>query len=236
MMVDPTLTLALEGDISLDTFVKGVDAWRRFVSALSAEVCRASKIEWLVEELSSGSTLITVRTESDDRESIQHIVSEYLVVARGLEAGQVLHYSAELRRYAYELVDILNVDDNVQAIRFQTSDDDVTIVARESDERPAPAALRAYGAISGRVQTLSSRNGLRFTVYDSIFDKAVSCFLREGQEELIENKWNHRVNVEGMLSRDPLSGRPIAIRGISAITRLPDSPEGDYQEARRVLP
>ena len=43
--------------------------------------------------------------------------------------------------------------------------------------------LVTYGAIEGRVQSLSQRKGLRFTLYYQEFDRAVSCYLSEGQEE-----------------------------------------------------
>jgi len=101
---------------------------------------------------------------------------------------------------------------------------------------PRTTYLGAYGAVEGRVQTVTSRRGLRFTLYDSLYDHAVSCYLGEKQEELMRGVWGRRAVVEGWISRDPISGRPVAIRRIFNVTVLPDVAPGSYEKARGALP
>src|SRR5690242_1859744 len=91
----------------------------------------------------------------------------------------------------------------------------------------------AYGAVEGEVQTLTKRHGLRFTLYEFLNDKAVSCYLQEGQEEQMRNIWGKRAIIEGVVSRDK-HGHPISVRQIAHI--IPIEEEGDYTQARGILP
>lgn len=85
------------------------------------------------------------------------------------------------------------------------------------------------------MQTLSSRGGLRFTLYDLLHDKAVSCYLAEGYEEIMRDLWGKIATVEGLVTRDPLSGRPLAVRQITTVTPKPDLPIS-YRDARGAAP
>lgn len=234
-MNDPTLTMALEGDISLEAFATEMNNWRRLVDELSAEVGGSSAILWFIDELSSGSAVATIRGESDDEQIIASVQRAYIDVARSLESGKWVGWPSTVRRYANSMVEMAKLNEKIVAVRFQTSEDDVTITARSSADSPTTANLRAFGAVEGRVQTLSSRKGLRFTLYDSLYDKAVTCYLRQGQESLIEDKWNHRAIVEGLISRDPVTGRPVTIREIRAVTQVEDVSEGSYKDARGII-
>ncbi len=94
----------------------------------------------------------------------------------------------------------------------------------------------SIGAITGRVQTLSSRSGLRFNLYDTIHDRAVACYLGPGQEEIMRGAWGNRATVVGRVSRDPLTGKPISIRDIRKVELLDDVAPGAYRQARGVVP
>lgn len=61
---------------------------------------------------------------------------------------------------------------------------------------PRPNYISAYSAIEGVVQTLTSRRGLRFTLFDSLHDQAVSCYLEDGQEELMRGVWGRRAKAK----------------------------------------
>jgi hypothetical protein len=86
--------------------------------------------------------------------------------------------------------------------------------------------------VRGRVQTLSSRGRLRFTLYDALYDKAVSCYLAEGQEDIMRDAWGHVALVEGWVTRDPATDRPLSIRGIERVTLLPEGDPHGYRRAR----
>jgi hypothetical protein len=48
--------------------------------------------------------------------------------------------------------------------------------------------------------------------------------------------WDKLATVEGRVARDPMSGRPLAVRRITNVTRLVEGAPQDYLNARAVLP
>jgi hypothetical protein len=78
---------------------------------------------------------------------------------------------------------------------------------------------------------------LRFTLFDLFYDKAVSCYFAEGKQELIRDMWGQLAVVEGIISRDPVTGRPLSIRQVNTVMPLAENAAHfDYQEARGVAP
>ncbi|MBI2864015.1 MAG: hypothetical protein HYX94_05585 [Chloroflexi bacterium] len=66
--------------------------------------------------------------------------------------------------------------------------------------------MKSYGAIEGRVQTITNRGGLRFDLCDTLHNNAVACYVEEGKEALLREIWGKSVVVEGEISRDRCSG------------------------------
>jgi hypothetical protein len=94
----------------------------------------------------------------------------------------------------------------------------------------------SYGAITGRVQTLTNRGGLRFALYDTLHDRAVSCYLAEGHESIMRDMWGRLASVEGLIRRDPITGRPLTIRDIRQIEPLPEHAPQALEAVRGISP
>ena len=90
----------------------------------------------------------------------------------------------------------------------------------------------AIGGVHGRIQTLTSRGGLRFTLYDTLYDRAVGCYLSEGQEEIMRDYWGQTAVVEGTVTRDPNSGRPLTVRHVRNVTPVRQVERMAYLAAR----
>lgn len=105
--------------------------------------------------------------------------------------------------------------------------------ASDRDDRPVVTAI---GLVEGRIQTLTDRKELGFTLFESLRGKAVSCHITEDQRELIRGAWGKRALVSGKVSRERLSGRPVAIHEIRSIKILAEPKAPDYRRARGVLP
>ena len=105
------------------------------------------------------------------------------------------------------------INGTVRSIRFENPDDDVEVLHRvpevsvKTEEPVRPRKMQVvWGAMRGRVQSLSNRGGLRFTLYDLVDDKAISCHLPQGYEGTMRDAWGKTAVVEGRIHRDPEHG------------------------------
>jgi hypothetical protein len=236
-MAMDTVTLALQGDdVSLDQFAQCVAHFSRMIAALSA-AAGAAQLRWEITDLEVGSTTTTARASLNGHrpEQVEEVVLSYHEVGETLRIAGTLPYAMAVRKEADGLLELLK--GGVTAIRFETAEADV-IISQPPARPQAPAAEvgRAYGAVTGRIQTLTSRSRLRFTLFDRLYDRAVSCYLVEGSEEMMRDAWDRLATVEGIVSRDPLSGRPFSVRQVRNVHLLAEGLPADYKRARGALP
>lgn len=232
-MAKDTLTLALNGDVGLAEFAQAILQFRTLVDALSKELGVADDIRWYIHDLQVGSTIATVRGETDSPSKVERVVTAYGDVGVALQSGTRPSYSDPVVNAARAITQVLN--GHISSVRFETADTDA-IVKSQAPMGTAAATAMTIGAVEGRVQTLTSRKGLRFTLYDVLHDRAVSCYLRDDQEESMRPMWGKRAIVEGEISREKDTGRPVAIRRIRNFKVLPESQPGMYMKARGVAP
>ena len=232
-MVGDNLTLEIGGEVSLQDLADGFVRFRKLIDALTDEVSEKAGITWVVDDLRPGSAVATIRGEAPKPEDVGRVVHAYGIVGRSLQHGEPIPYSEKVRRSARDLLSLLG--GKVISIRFETPDEEWTVVTPAA--RVASMGPRsAFGAIEGRIETLTRRKGLRFILYDTLHDRAVACYLNEDQEELMRGGWGRRAIVEGLVTRDPVTGLPATIRQVRNIEFLPESARGSYRNARGVLP
>ena len=229
-MAKNTLTFELGGRVELKDFAEGIDAFRRLVTALTPQ---NAGVTWVVEDLQSGSAIATFRGEAPNPLEVERIVDSYEKVGVALAQHEDLpQFGSQVTRAADA---IKHLTRTMEYVRFETQDSDYTIY-RNGDYPAKPAPTVAIGSITGRVQTLSNRSGLRFNLYDTIHDKAVACYLAPGQEEMMREAWGQRARVSGKISREGHTGRPTTIRNILGVEILIDTPTGSYRRARGAVP
>jgi hypothetical protein len=231
-MPETTLTVVLGGDVPLDLFAEGIQRFRRLIDALTQEVSGKANIAWVVDDLSGGSAIATIRGEAEQEEDVERVVRAFAVVGRSMERHEVIPYSPKVADAARSFTSILN--GKITSIRFETGDDASIITTGVADQ--SRAYLAAFGAVEGRIETLRSRRRLSFTLYDSLNDQGVYCLLRPEQHELVRDAWDKRVIVEGWIRREPTSGRPVEISPVENITILPEAVPGSYRRARAIAP
>lgn len=229
-----TVTLALNSgsDVSVSDFAQALVHFDRLIKALSnAHTGRGTPpIDWQLERLAMGSAVLTAGADHPQAPAVKE---GYLRVGRALKDNETLPYGKRVQDPAKDLLRMLT--NGVREIRFETSEDEA--VLRSSDERKPVAVPLAVsmGAVEGVVEVLSSRRGLRFNLYDTLFDRPVSCYVRDDAGDLLRDIWGKRVIVEGRVSRDP-AGHPVAVRDIREITRVPQAPPGSWRRARAAIP
>lgn len=252
-MPDNTVTLVLDGDVPLAEFAKAIVAFNELVAALSAEVS-SSPLDWVIQDLQYSSALASALAIGPPKD-IDSVIVAYGNVGAALETNTPIHYKEPVRVAAKKIVAV--ADSRIKAVRLETAKTESivrlapVIPINQASELEVVAAAptapmatpkfvphpHAFGAVKGRIQTLTSRGGLRFTLYDLLFDKAVSCYFEEGKQDLIRDMWGKMAMVEGVVYRDPNNGRPLAIRRVSNITALREPDKNlDYRDALGAAP
>lgn len=227
-MADNTMTLALDGNVPLREFAIAIEHFAGLIDALASHMQAKDGVEWIIDDLVKRSAIATVRGESKNPQKVAQVIQGFAAVATALQTDVSIPYSNRVRTHANQIRAIIN--HQVTAVRFETATSDIVLT-----DNPTPLLLpAAYGAVEGRIQTLTNRVSLRFTLFDAFYDRAVSCYLEEGNEEIVLGAWGHMASIEGIVARDPDTGRPVAIRGITSVeTLLDDMPH--YHEARSIL-
>jgi hypothetical protein len=222
-----TITLTLEGDVRLSDYAAAVGGLQQLVTAMGTEIAHQSRIEWTIEALDRSSTITTVRGTAAEPEVIDRITTACLIAGRHEAEGRPIPYGRPVIVALETITGILN--GHVQVARLETAEGDVALHSATSSKPPTP--IQAYGAITGRIQALTNRNGLRFTLYDLLHDKAVGCYLTPGNEETMRGMWGRLAIVEGWVTRDRTTGRPLSIRRISQIVPKIEVEPGSYRHA-----
>lgn len=239
-MPDNTVTLRLSGDVTLAKFALAVDRFNALIQALTGP----SNVEWIIADLQPGSASTTAEGRGD-MQTVGSVVGSYEDVGGALEKGRpLLSYPKPVIESAFAIRNLIG--NGVDSAIFETANRTAIIrsVPTGTEEQPPTATpvvgtsrafSPAYGAVSGRVETIARRGTLRFVLYDLLHDKAVSCYLADGYEDIMRGVWGRLATVEGLVTRDPLSGRPIAIRRITKVTPRPER-AGSYKDARGASP
>ena len=233
-MVKDTLTLALEGEVALAEFSSALSIFNDLLNNLSVDVGGGAKIEWVIEELYSGSAVATFHGIYDNIQVVENIVTAYEEVGDSLEHGREIPYSKAVKRSAQNLTSIMN--GKIIALRFETQSSDSIISKKILSDEKYPTIKYSIGSIRGTVQTLSMRKRLSFTLWDSMFDIAVNCYLREGDEETMRDIWGKRAIVTGKIGRQSETGRPVVIREVQTVRKVEETTPGSYRRAKGVLP
>lgn len=236
-----TVTLALQGEVSLAEFSAAVTRFNALIAALAAD-SHVEDVTWQIDALDYSSAITTARGISlngGDPQRIDRVVNAYNEVGQALEQGVTIPFPQPVQKEAQGIAELLKESSEIEAVRFETAESDAIIrepAAVAKEPQPPKKAEASYGSVTGRVQTLSSRNTLRFVVYDHIHDRAVSCYLVEGRESMMRQMWDRVATVEGWITRDPVTGRPLTVRRVSEVTALTEVAPADYMKARGTLP
>lgn len=231
-MPDNTLTLTLKGEVSLQDFAVSTQQFRTLIQSLSVDVAEETEIEWVVEELDSGSTVITTAGYAPQMEAVDRVVRAFEDVGRSVQAGEVIPYSKQVGDAVVRLTQLIN--HRVTAIQLETPRLDIVINAPYGERRAEPITYSALGTVTGTIETLNRRRGLNFSLYDDLFDRAVRCYIDKSQESVLRNAWGKRVTVAGRVSRDSETGRPLNVRDVTIHIHEEVEP-GSFRRARGVM-
>ena len=235
-MPDNTLTFEIGGQIELKDLEEGIRLFTQLINALTPR----EGVAWIVHDLQSGSADVTLKCEAaeavagrvmHDCESIgKHMsngTSDYEPELFASDKRGAMEAAKKIRAFA--------ASESIEYVGLQTESVYFTVRPIDASTPPAASSSTSIGAITGRVQTLNSRRGLKFTLYDDIHDKAVTCFLKSGQEGKMREVWGRRAKVTGAITRDA-DDKPKSISEVAAVELLEEVPPDAYKQARGAIP
>lgn len=215
MSNDNTITLALDGEVSLDDLEQAMHKLKSLLSALQGENGKGHKLRWIVEEMRGGSA---VASFCGIGPMAPVVVAAYAKTGNEASLGR-LPSSPAIRSIMLGLTGIIGKN-GVTSMRFQTRQRDAEIftplsenVNLASPQQLIPAEP-AIGSVQGRIQTIASHASLQFTMYDLHTDRSISCYLEPGSEDYMRKAWGKIAVVSGLVRRHPRTGEPTTVRGI----------------------
>ncbi|MCG3199210.1 MAG: hypothetical protein HUU16_08985 [Candidatus Omnitrophica bacterium] len=240
-----TLTLALEGEIPLQAFSEAVRNLSLMIESLTQEISSPDSVDWIIQDLSAGSATATIRglprTKAGKR-TIGKVIAGYEEVATCLQEGRKIPFSESVSAPALAISGILN--GKVKSVRFETSDFDAQV---EKPVATTPSGLvegglppksfvKVHGAIRGRIQSISNRGSLRFTLYDMNDDHAIGCYLKPGSEDLLRASWGKVAVVHGVIRRDTRTGKAFSVREITSLKTQRERTPGAWRGIVGIAP
>ena len=231
IMPKDTLTFELGGAVDIGQLENAISKFHRLVRALTP---KKAGVTWVVDDLHAGSAIATVRGEAADPIAVERIVEDYEHVGATLREGGSLEEFG--RRVSTAAEAVREITAHAGYVRLATLDGEYILSNVRMEYEPSGTTTTSIGSITGRVETLSSHGRLRFNLYDSVFNRAVPCYLTKGQEERMREVWGKLARVSGHISREPGAGRPISISRILDIEVLPEIERGAFRQARGAIP
>lgn len=233
-MPETTLVLALEGDVTLNQFSDAVNHFYKLLQNLTHEVAADTQIEWDLEDLQYGSAILAVAGRAETEEPVLRVISAFENVGQSLQQHEPIPFSRQVAKEAEALTKLINGD--IKAVRLGTARKEAIIYSLfDARKISTSKPMVSFGAVKGRVQAISNRGKLRFTLYDAVFDKPVSCYVKEDRQEILTDIWDKVVFVSGRVTRQPDSGQPVSIREITSIDFVQIIEPGSYRKARGIL-
>lgn len=233
--MDSTLILELEGEVNLQQFTEAVTRFKALLDTLAHEIAPDAQIEWTLQNLSYGSALVAVQSVDELTEKTVRVIEAFEQIGQSLQDRTPIPFSSRVQQEAAALSHLVRHD--ITALRLATSRQDNVIYGAfdQAQLTRATRPMTTFGSVKGRVQSISTRKSLHFTLYDALLDQAVRCYIDAAQREKLTDIWDQWVFVTGRVTRQPHTGRPISVREITGIDLVVVAAPGSYRQARGVL-
>ena len=237
-MTDDLVSFRLDGEVTVEKLSAAFACFSAVLDALHED--HGANVRWVVAGLESGSASAVAKAvplDSDAERLIPAICDDYLQAAR-----QVLRGDGDSNRPVLRAVrELTDVADENNPVVLETSDDEVIFVAPATTPAAGTGAetqlqtTKSLGSVRGRVEMLSQRNTLRFSIYELVNDRSVSCFPHPDYKDVMREAWGRIADVTGTITRDLATGRPVSIRRVTRVDVVDEGDPDGYLRARGAL-
>ncbi len=218
-MEQADLILTLDGEVTLDDFAKAMQRFKEIVTGLKNEVAPDARIDWLIDDLRKKCAIAKVKgvpATDRDRASVGRIRDAYTDLGQRAAKGEPLHNAEAVVQGIAGLKRLIN--GHVKSVTLGSEQKRYTI---KKTTMFSPAKVQwdteTFGGARGKVQSISDRQYLHFTLYDYNDDRPIPCSYPEGSKDKMRKVWGKLVYVEGIVTRDPDTDLVSSIHGISSI-------------------
>lgn len=225
------IALKLEGTVDLDEFAKAISAFNDLVQALTKEV-GSDEVVWTISELKYGSAYAEAQGFAPTFEPVERVVSAYRTVANAISGKEPIPYSTTVVEPARRLTNIIG--EKIPALSMMAGEYLATYITQPIERLIKTEKLRALGVLTGQIETLQRRRSC-FTLYDSLFNQGVQCYVEEDLMEQLRQAWGKEVSVTGVIIRDPETGRPLEMRDIIDIQLREEDQSDALRLAKGIL-
>jgi hypothetical protein len=228
------LSLRIDGDITIEAFREALAGFLHLLREVEQSVAGERTVRWTLEGLHHGSPATMIwKGEARPAKQTKKVVvikPDYAPIVgrallsgvRRLEHGEgrpadfndealdaTLALARVTKRQGISALSITGENSGAQPEAPVTLD--VTERTAAAVEEIIAPRYTAPGAIEGVLQAITSRGGLYFVIYDSIFSSRVRCDIPAILKTKALDAFDHRVLVSGMVSRDA-EGHPRHIK------------------------
>lgn len=210
-MARKTLSLELDGEVSLADLAVAVAALQALADELSARIAPSAAIRWIVKDLEAGSARAEAVGVLDDPNVddsiVDAIITELEENARASEAHLPVDPAIQEQ---FELLTGM-INGHVTAVRIGGEE---RFALRPTDA-PAPmsaltARVRDLGEVTGRVQAMHAHSGNWFSLYDLLHGRRVKVTVPAELVPEMDLWWRQLVTVSGIVTRDA-DGHPVSV-------------------------
>ncbi|MBX3070265.1 MAG: hypothetical protein KF883_07230 [Thermomicrobiales bacterium] len=217
--------IQLDDTTSLQRLARAMEAWDEAMSKTTEMIGPDHVLGIEVEDLSPGSAMISLLGTFDSDQSANDFTAEIVRFNRAVGSGKIDALPPKLQSTAIRMRKVSELDNGAGMV-LATQDEDVYVApTRDGGGNIVPFRYEArksesYGVLTGRLQQITSRSGVRGSLYDVVFDRAVRIYFNPDAAEELRQKWNKEVQVTGLIRRDPASGLPLSVRDVTSTVEL----------------
>ncbi len=235
-MSENRITIAYEGKVSPKDVSALVNNFAALVEILSRDVAHAADIDWEVEKIQGGSASLTFAGTHVHPHKVQTVVRAWQVIGESVQRGEQVPYPDKIKKHIDGITHQLN--GRVTAAHFKTGKHFFEIQSADVvPQLPSTGSHTALGSVKGRVQAISTRKNLRLTLFDHLFDKAVTCHFESDMKTKTEllGYLDKDVLVAGRVTRDARTGHAKSIREVTSIEEVRRVEPDAYKKTRGAL-
>lgn len=233
-MTSHKIGFTLNGDVGLQEFSEALVKFTNLAKSVLNDIKSDKNVTWQISDLDFGSATVEAEAIAEFEDFAVKAVIGYQNAIASVKFQKRTNVSKTTYKYANELVSVNS--ETIPSVDCFTSGDFIEEFPLQKIELAPDKTIEVLGIVKGIVETLSSRQKLRFIVYDEIFDKAVKCTFTNEQKDMVRGIWDKKVVVTGIIIRDAKTNRPYEVKEISNIKIIDTQFTGSLRKARGIIP